>query len=70
MTLSFRCTDCGFEWGEQLDPVAFIWAEMEARARKLLREVHSIASAYGWSETEILSLSEARRSHYVELVQH
>jgi hypothetical protein len=40
-----------------------------ARARRLLIEVHSLASAYGWSETDILSMSEPRRALYLEMVQ-
>ena len=43
--------------------------ELEAQAKRLLRSVHVLASAYGWSESEILALSEARRDAYVELVQ-
>ena len=69
-TLALRCANCESEWQEPLDLVAFVWAEIESRARRLLFEVHSIASAYGWSETEILSLSEVRRFHYFEMVQH
>jgi hypothetical protein len=48
---------------------AFLWAEIEARARRLLREVHILATAYGWTEAEVLSLGENRRARYVERVQ-
>jgi hypothetical protein len=30
--------------------------------------VHTLASAYGWSESEILALSDARRRLYMEMV--
>ena len=50
----------------RIDPA--LWAELEAVARRLAMEVHTLASAYGWSESEILSLSDARRRLYLEMV--
>jgi hypothetical protein len=67
--LTLHCPNCENDWEETLDIVSFLWAEIEARARRLLVEIHTLASAYGWSETEILSLSENRRARYVEMVQ-
>ena len=52
-----------------LDIGSFVWAEIESRARRLLWEVHTLASAYGWSEAETLSLSAARRASYMRMVQ-
>ena len=57
--LALSCPACHHAWDEPLDVAAFLWAEIETRARLLLWEVHILASSYGWSETEILSLSEA-----------
>jgi hypothetical protein len=67
--LTLHCPKCEYDWEETLEIVSFVWAEIEARARRLLLEIHTLASAYGWSETEILSLSENRRARYVEMVQ-
>jgi hypothetical protein len=67
--LTLHCPKCENHWEETLDIVSFLWAEIEARARRLLLEIHTLASAYGWTETEILSLSENRRARYVEMVQ-
>ncbi len=67
--LSLHCPKCESDWEETLDIAAFLWAEIEARARRLLREIHTLATAYGWTETEILSLGENRRARYVEMVQ-
>jgi hypothetical protein len=67
--LTLNCPTCGNQWEETLDVTAFLWTEVEARARRLLLEVHTLASAYGWSENEILSLSEPRRSFYIEVAQ-
>jgi hypothetical protein len=67
--LDFACAACGHRWHEPLDIAAWLWSEIEARARRLLLDVHALAGAYGWSETEILSLSESRRALYLEMVQ-
>jgi hypothetical protein len=67
--LALQCAACGNQWVEGLDIGSFLWAEIEARARRLLMEIHALASAYGWTEDRILTLSEARRAWYVEMVQ-
>ncbi len=63
-----RCAQCEAQWQETLDIAAWLWAEVEARARRLLLEVHTLASAYGWTESEVLALSEPRRTAYLEMV--
>lgn len=67
--LDFRCATCDHSWQEPLDIAAWLWSEIEARARRLLHDVHTLAAAYGWSEGDILSLSEPRRALYLEMVQ-
>lgn len=66
--LAFHCPNCAAEWKENLDVVEFLWAELDAKAKRLLREIHTLASAYGWTETEVLRLSVARRSSYLRMV--
>ena len=51
-------------------PASFVWAELDAWARGTLVEVHLLASTYGWTEPEVLSLSPRRRRHYLELAGH
>jgi hypothetical protein len=67
--LTLHCPKCENDWEETLDIVSFLWTEIEARARRLLLDIHTLASAYGWTEAEVLSLSENRRARYVEMVQ-
>jgi hypothetical protein len=67
--LMFRCANCGHEWAANLDIASFVWEQIAARAGRAIAEVHALASAYGWTEAEILSLSEARRSRYLEMVR-
>jgi hypothetical protein len=66
--IDLRCPGCGVESSETLDIVSFLWAEIEARAKQLLGEIHVLASAYGWTENEVLTLSDHRRALYVEMV--
>ena len=62
------CPTCGAVSQPVLDPAALVWREFAALARRLEDEVHVLARAYGWSEPEILALSEQRRRRYVERV--
>jgi hypothetical protein len=67
--LDFTCPACAESFQENLDLAEFLWAEIEAQAKRLLLDVHALASAYGWSESEILSLSAARRALYLQMVR-
>jgi len=66
--LDLHCPLCDESFQETLDLSIFLWSELESRAKRLLLDVHTLASAYGWSEAEVLSLSPARRNFYLEQV--
>ena len=66
--LQLNCPNCGHTWTALFDIANFLWRELDAWARRTLRDVHKLASAYGWSETQILALSPTRRRLYLELV--
>jgi predicted RNA-binding Zn-ribbon protein involved in translation (DUF1610 family) len=66
--VAFSCPGCGRRWEMFFDIAHFFWTEIAARARRLLREIDALARAYGWTEHEILCLSERRRQSYLELV--
>lgn len=63
---NLRCAGCGHGWLSLLDVGAFLWAELSVQARRLLREVHQLAAAYGWREADVLGMSAARRAFYLE----
>lgn len=67
--LDIACPHCGHAWRSTFDIVGFFWSEIEAWACRLLREVHELASAYGWSEERIVALGPVRRQFYLELVR-
>lgn len=66
--LRAQCPECHHRWEVPLDIVSFLWSEISAWAERSLTEVHLLASAYGWSERDILALSPARRQFYLKLV--
>jgi hypothetical protein len=68
VTFSLSCDTCGQTWTGFIDLATFFWSELTTRARRLLLEVHMLARAYGWSQSDILALSRPRRDAYLELV--
>jgi hypothetical protein len=66
--LNLTCPSCGHNWQEHFDILSFFWDEIDNWANHTLDEVHALAMAYGWSESEILSLSIIRRQMYLEKV--
>lgn len=67
--LDVVCPECAHVWREPFDIALFLWNEVASAARHLLGDVHCLASAYGWSESEILRLSPARLAAYLEMAR-
>jgi hypothetical protein len=65
--VELTCPACRYRWRVMMDIEYFLWAKVSALAKRLLREVHFLAQAYGWSEPEILALSSIRRQSYLEM---
>ena len=68
IVFSLTCPACGHGWQTVLDVPAYLWGELDAWARRALREVHYLASAYGWSERDILNMRPWRRRVYMEMI--
>jgi hypothetical protein len=66
--VDLNCSACGHHGSVIFDIASFLWLEINALAKRLLREVHVLARAYGWREADILALSGARRQAYLEMV--
>jgi hypothetical protein len=66
--LALSCPACGHHWQALFDIVSFFWSEIQVCAVRILREVHLIASAYGWHEADILAMNPMRRRIYLSLV--
>jgi hypothetical protein len=62
------CPDCSHQWEAIFDVVSFAWNELCSWATRLMRQVHTLAVAYGWRELDILSMSPGRRQVYLEML--
>jgi hypothetical protein len=66
--IAISCPACAQGWRAAFDILTFLWSEIEAWAWRMLSDVHTLASAYGWCERDILALSPTRRQFYLEMV--
>lgn len=67
--IGLSCPCCDHPWKITFDIITYVWSEIDDWAQRILEEVHLLASAYGWSERDILSMNPSRRRLYLELVQ-
>jgi hypothetical protein len=68
LNCAIDCPGCASSQVLDLDLARFVWAEIRTAARRLIADIHDLASAYGWSEQSISSMSPARRGAYLELL--
>lgn len=66
--LDFVCAACGAQHSHFFDAGAFFWLEISQAARRLIDEVHELAWAYGWPQSEILAMSAGRRQAYLDRI--
>ena len=67
--LNLTCPGCRSDWLEVLHVIDFLWLEIGNLAKRILFEVARLASAFGWSEREILALTPERRRSYLGLLE-
>jgi hypothetical protein len=63
--LTLDCPACSDSWQAGFDIASYLMAEIDAWARRLLADVHTLARRYGWSEAAILGMSARRRELYL-----
>ena len=63
--LEFLCAACGAPFRARFDIGAYFWTEIELMAEGMLDEIHALASAYHWSEADILAMDAGRRNAYL-----
>jgi hypothetical protein len=68
LSVLFQCPACEHRDEACFDVARYVWEDIDARARHLLNDVHLLAQAYGWSEPQILALSDTRRAAYLAWV--
>ena len=62
------CQECGQSWEEIFDVAAWLSQEIAMFVRRIVREVHALASAYGWREDDILAMTPTRRQLYLNIL--
>ena len=67
--LGMTCPSCRHTWSAHFDIAAFLWVEVDDWAKRMLRDIHALASAYGWREGDILNMSTVRRQMYLDLIR-
>jgi hypothetical protein len=65
LELDLVCPDCENLFLAPFDTTAFFFNEMRVSSGQLLREIHSLAFYYHWSQAEILGLRRDRRRTYL-----
>jgi hypothetical protein len=68
IVVALTCPHCGATAQWSFDIAHVLFREFDHFARQLLGDIHLIAAAYGWPESEILSISAARRRAYLDLI--
>jgi hypothetical protein len=63
------CPHCEVEATFAVDLEAEALRLFSAHQRALLRNVHALATQYGWNEAEIVALSPRRRAHYLRMTE-
>ena len=66
--LDIACPSCAAHSRAPFDIASYLWREIESWAKGMLRSIHTIASAYGWRESDIVAMNESRRRAYLELI--
>lgn len=64
LAVQAACPECGAGNAVELDP----YRALARPADHLIEEVHRIALAYHWAETDIFALPRARRQRYLQLI--
>ncbi len=62
------CAQCGARAALDFDVAGFVWREIQVAARRLMAEIHRLASAYGWNEKAVARMSAVRRAAYLEML--
>ncbi|NCA84380.1 MAG: hypothetical protein EOM83_02270 [Clostridia bacterium] len=69
MEMEAVCPECSHSQNVQFDMQSFLLTKLKQERPVLIREIHSIASQYHWSQKEILDLPRSLRKQYAALIQ-
>lgn len=69
MDIDLECPECHRDFSIPFDIGSFLWREINAQAKRLLREVEVLARYFGWREADILAMTSVRRHQYLAMVE-
>jgi hypothetical protein len=69
LDFELRCAGCDHAWSSILEVDAFLFTRLGAWVHRLLRDVHTLARAYGWDERTITEMSPWKRQLYLDMVE-
>lgn len=69
-TVSCICPACGATNEVRVDLEDIVLDKLRRKQRALVREVHRLASHYGWTEAEGLAIPPHRRTHYLTMIEN
>lgn len=62
------CSECNHAFLASVNLASYVAREFDLLVNRLLRDVHVLARAYGWSESEILAIPPSRRARYLSMI--
>lgn len=62
------CPECGYEAEHDTDPAGMALNHLTGAQDSLLAAVDALATAYHWSEAQILALPDWRRARYLQMI--
>jgi len=68
LEVTTTCPECGRACVSVVDMDELLWTEVTAWIHRTLRDVHALASAYHWTEADILAMSSWKRRLYLDMV--
>ena len=69
LELNARCPECGHDQAVHFDLQHYLLSAIQGERKRLMQEVHALASNYGWSLSEILGLPRSQRRTLASLVE-
>jgi hypothetical protein len=68
-SLSTRCPDCATESNLPVDLEAHVLGLLRSAQTRLFAQVDTLARRYGWTDTQIMAMPEARRARYIAIAK-
>jgi hypothetical protein len=69
LDLGAVCPECGEEQEVRFDVQSYVLRSLAQDRQRLALDIHRLATAYGWSREEILSIPRSQRRAYIALIE-